>query len=537
MQKFLALLLTVILSFLGIAPAVQPADAYTQAEWYAIVADQFNLTYKTDDGHNYDIDSADPNYEVVQACYDWNVLVGKFDADKAVTNFVVGESLAVAAGLVDEKATEQKKLDVAIDLGIVSVKVSFFGKLKEAVVSKEAANIALGAAVTARQNKLNTIDPGSNVIVDRQGDIGELSAMSVTSDGLGLMSADGKVIEQDDIGYLHYEANVNPFADAEKSNVTLNGQSLLEKIKGSFNVGPVKVSFAVKDNGFDVSVGGDIKGVNLTKKYEVRNFDITTKFDGDLAKKQINEAYLIMDYDVTDKTTVSGSYAASLAEKAARDMEEGEDDLDFFARIKNGLSTVGLESGSDSVIPVFTMDVAIPNCPAITVGITAKVVIHFDGMIELVLTSSQQKGIEIINNKARAISEETAESSQFNAFARVEATLQIGANVKLVQIVVIDVAVEVGLGVKVSATITSGADQYTLNIPVDFLMDPTIVYPTLEGIQAVGNVKVYGIVKISVGLESPLLKVLDIHKTWSLVDEDNGTFVDKDFTIYGGAAA
>ncbi|HBL40982.1 MAG TPA: hypothetical protein DDY98_05190 [Ruminococcaceae bacterium] len=537
MQKILALLLSFVMSIMGLAPAVQPSDAYTQAEWYALVADQFNLTYKADDNHNYDIDANDPNYEVVQACYDWNVLVGKFEADKAVTNFIVGESLAVAAGLVDENATEQKKLDVAIDLGIVTISVSLFGKLKETTIDKATANIALGAAVTARQNKLNTVNPGGNVVANQQGQIGALSEMSVTADGLGLMSEDGNVINQDDIGYLHYEANVNPFAETEKANVTLNGQSLLEKIKGSFSVGPVKVSFAVKDDGFDVSVGGDIKGVNLTKKYEVRNFDITTKFDGDLAKKQINEAYLLMDYDVTDKTTVSGSYAASLAEKAVRDMEEGEDDLDFFARIKNGLSTVGLESGSDSVIPVFTMDVAIPNCPAITIGITAKVVIHFDGMIELVLTSSQQKGIEIINNKVRVISEEEATGSQLNALARVEATLQIGANVKLVQIVVIDVAVEVGLGVKVTATVTSGADQYTLDIPVDFLMDPTIVYPTLEGIQAVGNVKVYGIVKISVGLESPLLKVLNLHKTWTLVGESNGTFVDKDFTIYGGAAA
>ena len=68
-------------------------------------------------------------------------------------------------------------------------------------------------------------------------------------------------------------------------------------------------------------------------------------------------------------------------------------------------------------------------------------------------------------------------------------------------------------------------------------MDPTVVYPTLEGITAVGNVKMYGIVKISVGLESPLLKVLNLHKTWTLVDESNGTFLDKDFTIYGGQAA
>ncbi len=522
MQKIIAALLAFIMSFLGIIPAVQPADAYTQAEWYAKVAEEFGFI------NGEDVDA-------IQACYDQNVIVGEYDADAAVTNFVVGESLAVAAGLItDAKATDEQKLEVAVDAGIVTVKVSLFGKAKEVVIDKAAADAAFDVAVKARKARLSTVDPSNNVVVDQQGNEGNLNSMSVSADGLALMAADGTVIGQDDIGYLHYEANVNPFADAEKANVTLNGQSLLEKIKGSFNVGPVKVSFAVKDDGFDVSVGGNIKGVNLTKKYEVRNFDVTTKFDGDLSKKQINEAFLILDYDVTDRTTVSGSYAASIAEKVKDDCP---DDTTFFTRIKNGLSTVELTSGADSVIPVFTMDIPIPNCPAITVGVTAAVVIRFDGSIELVLTSSQQKGIEIINNKVRTISDEEATGSQLNAQARVEATLKIGANVKVVKIVVIDIAVEAGIGVKVTATVTSGADEYSIDIPVDFLMDPTIVYPTLEGITAVGNVKMYGIVRISVGLESPLLKVLNLHKTWTLVDESNGTFLDKDFTIYGGQAA
>ena len=525
MQKIIAALLAFLMSILGIIPAVQPADAYTQAEWYAKVAENFGLV------------TAD-NADAIQACKDQNVLVGEYDADAAITDALVGKSLAVAAVLItDEKATDEAKLAAAVDAGIVTVKVTFFGKTKESVISKADADAALGKALDAYKARFTNLNPDNNVVVDGHGNEGALNSMSVTADGLGLMSADGSVIGQDEIGYLHYEANVNPFADTEKANVTLNGQSLLEKIKGSFNLGPVKVSFAVKDDGFDVSVGGNIKGVNLNKKYEVRNFDIATKFDGDLAQKQINEAFLILDYDVTDRTTVSGSYAASLAEKAVREMGEGEDDLDFFARIKNGLSTVELTSGSDSVIPVFTMDVPIPNCPAITVGVTAAVVIRFDGSVELVLTSSQQKGIEIINNKVRTISNEEATGSQLNAQARVEATLKIGANVKVVKIVVIDIAVEAGLGIKVSATVTSGADSYTIDIPVDFLMDPSITYPTLDGITAVGNVKMYGIVKISIGLESPLLKVLNLHKTWTLVDESNGTFLDKDFTIYGGQAA
>lgn len=153
MQKFFAMVLALIMSLLGLTPAVQPADAYTQAEWYALVADEFNLTYDVDDGDNYDIAADDANFEVVQACHDWNILVGEFDADAAVTNYIVAKSLAVAAGIGGAKAPDDAALQVAIDAGIVSVRVTLFGKIKEVAMSKVDANTALAAAKKAYLDK------------------------------------------------------------------------------------------------------------------------------------------------------------------------------------------------------------------------------------------------------------------------------------------------------------------------------------------------------------------------------------------------
>ena len=65
-----------------------------QAEWYALVADEFDLTYDLDDGSNYDIAEDDEYFDVVQACYDWNVLAGAYDADAKVTNVLVANSLS-----------------------------------------------------------------------------------------------------------------------------------------------------------------------------------------------------------------------------------------------------------------------------------------------------------------------------------------------------------------------------------------------------------------------------------------------------------
>ena len=98
-MKIISMILAFILSLFGITPAFQPVEAYTQAEWYALVADEFNLTYDLEDEDNYDIAEDDEYFEVIQACYDWNVIVGEYDADADATNFVVAKSLAAAAGL------------------------------------------------------------------------------------------------------------------------------------------------------------------------------------------------------------------------------------------------------------------------------------------------------------------------------------------------------------------------------------------------------------------------------------------------------
>ena len=87
------------LSIFGVAPPAQSVDAYTQAEWYALVADEFNLTFDLDDDNNYDIAEDDAYFDVIQACHDWNVIVGEYDAEAKVTNVLVAKSLAAAAGL------------------------------------------------------------------------------------------------------------------------------------------------------------------------------------------------------------------------------------------------------------------------------------------------------------------------------------------------------------------------------------------------------------------------------------------------------
>lgn len=516
MQKIIAFLMSLLMTLFGFAPAVQPADAYTQAEWYALVVKHFGIQEADlEDGDNYGkLDADDPNFAVVEACYDFDVLVGEFDADKAVTDVLVGKSLAAAANLDGVKTAKDGGIQIAIDAGIVSIKVNLFGKYKEAIISKEDADTALAVALKANLDRLSKVDNGG-VIVNKEGDIADMSELTADE------------IDEDAISYLSYEGNVKPFATNAQGE--FEDQSLLDKLNISFNVGPFKVKAKAQDTGFDVSLEGNIKGVGISKKYEVRNFDVTTKFEGNLAEKKIDNAYLLMNYDLNDITTVSGSFAASLAEK---ELPEGADEMNFFNKIQTGMYE--FTKGDESVIPVFTYDVPIPNCPAITVGVTAKLVISVEGYVQLILSSSETKGIEIINNKVRTISDSTGEKTTLIAHATIEAKLSIFANVKCVSICLIDIDATVGLGVKVTVTLTTGATSRTLDIPCDFLFDVSITYPNAENLGIKGHVKMYGIVKIGIGNNSILSKI-GLKKTWDLVNESNGTFLDKEFDIVKAA--
>ncbi len=515
-MKIISLILAFIMSLFGFAPALEPVDAYTQAEWYALVADEFNLTYKLDDDHNYDIAEDDEYYDVIQACYDWEVLVGEYDADADVTNVLVAESLVKAAGL-EGKGNE---LDIAVDFGIVTFSVSIFGNKKEATMSKIDANAALKAAGLAYLNNLTDVENGGDLTTD---DGTQLSLNSLAlvenSTGLTLQTADGEVIDEDEIAYLDYEGKVNPFEQPEIAGI--NQQSILEKIDISFSVGDLDVSAAVKDGGFDVSLGGPVNGVYVEKAYEVRNFDLYTKFEGRLDKTQITKSYVFLDYDLKDSTEITGSYDWSLDEI---EIPEGTNDVDFFTRVTENMEFV---KGADSEITVFSVDVAIPNCPAITIGITAKLVISFDGRVELVVTSQETKGVEISDNKVRVISESVAMDSSLEMEARVEAVLGLYVDISIVNIVLVDAGIEVGLGVHVTVYMTGGADNYHLDIPYDFLFDMNFTVPNAENMTFKANIKVYGIVTISVGENSDILEPLGLCETWRICNEENATFFDK----------
>ena len=153
-MKFFSLIMSFVLSLFGVAPPAQSVDAYTQAEWYALVAEEFDLAYNLEDNDNYDIAADNEYFAAVQACHDNNVIVGEYDADAYITNVLVAKSLAVASDLDGAELPDEVALDVAVDAGFVKVSFNLFGKVKEVVITKAEADAALEAASIVYANKI-----------------------------------------------------------------------------------------------------------------------------------------------------------------------------------------------------------------------------------------------------------------------------------------------------------------------------------------------------------------------------------------------
>ncbi len=153
-MKFFSLIMSFVLSLFGVAPPAQSVDAYTQAEWYALIAEEFDLTYSLEDNDNYDIAADNEYFAAVQACHDNNVIVGEYDADAYITNILVAKSLAVASDLDGAELPDEVALDVAVDAGFVKVSFNLFGKVKEVVITKAEADAALEAASIVYANKI-----------------------------------------------------------------------------------------------------------------------------------------------------------------------------------------------------------------------------------------------------------------------------------------------------------------------------------------------------------------------------------------------
>ena len=298
----------------------------------------------------------------------------------------------------------------------------------------------------------------------------------------------------------------------------------------SFDVGAAKVNVSVKDNGFDVSIGGYVcDGVYLSDTFSVSNLVVNTKLDANIKQGDIKEAYVVLDYDATNTAAVTGAGNWGLVSENTEDNSA----LGLIDQIKANLSDLKLKSGAYSKINVFTVAVPIPDCPEITITLDISLQLSVSGRAELVISSHNYTGFEIINNKGRFINKTTNRNNSFNAYGSAEATGCISVGVGVLTYDVMDLAINGGLGVYVCTNITlpaKGDDAVSVSeeLPADMVAQAVAVLDDADEFSISGKATFYGILRISVG-ENSLMGKIGLKKSWSIFDRSNGTIAEIEF--------
>jgi hypothetical protein len=571
----MAIVMLVVSSF--IPGFVMPGtETMTVNEWLAEVNEAFGLNLLQDITGSTDL-------EIAEA---WNVLidydVDAIDVDANVSADFVATTLVNAAGL---EATEEEllavniknegdlptydKVAIAVAKGVIEVNA--IGMVPTYAMDKADAMAALDVATDLWKNR--SFD-GEEYAIDYVDSVKEVDA-DFTADGNVLTFAEETDLVEGDVFVAGNEAFV---ADVVEGNTVVTSEADAKEVietvdyEGSFE--PVLATAAITDgNGEVISEGADLSGldgfdlkkeinnilkdanliqslanisfsvggfkikikvtgdsdlyisigkslanghVNVLKEYELSNLKIDAKFDADIKALKFNEVYLTSTYDLVDTTTFSGSYTASLVE---RELGEGADAVTFLDRVKGGLFDV---AEGETQIDIAKFDIPIGST-SLTIGLNFSLVIGVDGYIKFIVTSENETGIEIINNKARIIYEEEVVDNRIDAYGNFSICLGFGVGFGILGIDIIDARVIGGIGAEVFATLkfvdANGEviSEATENVAIDAVSAALVDSDLDIDVALKGEIRLYGILRVELGKDS-LLGEIGLDQSWTFYD-------------------
>ncbi len=461
--------------------------------------------------------------------------------------------LGILKDFADNKPVEEEAAQIDYAEDVVEIKAADYSVNGNTVVLPAGTALAAGDVFTVPQVSGNL-----------EGGIYEAVSVKETSNGVVVETKEAKL--EDVVESLDYAAAFSPNMAAaqvvsgegeliqegvannegiketidEVKGVLTDKEALKGAVKdllvdtlseGSFSVGDADVEYAFTDGGFDIAISGNVgEGINIRKAYSISDLELLTKFDGSFknGKTNVKEGYLKLNYDCVDTTKVSASYSASLVSGVTEDISS----MEIVDQIKMNFENLKLEKGT-ARFPVFTAHIAIPNAGPLTIKLEASVVFNIYGYAELILTTENCVGYEIIDNEGRFIYESTETAPKvFNAMGTAEALIGLNCGLTIFGIQLIDLGLQGGLGVYVYATVTLPYADFTTtkidDIPANLLAQSVAILDNADEITVSGTAQFYGIFRISLCEESITSKI-GLSETWTIVDRSNGTFATINF--------
>ena len=576
MKRIIALILSFLMSILGALGIVVPTDSdlVKQGEWLALVIEDFGIT-KQDVEIPYKAVPA-AYLDTVKTAYGYGTLDGiaKIDVDAYATNeFVAATILNTSSVDVDidipTKGLKAKKLakfadaiaalDVAVKANnnkdvpavpqsdiVAQADVADLSAAEYSVVGGKLVyaaadfNLAAGDKFIAGANEYNIsgaayevksveyvdgaaiVDVADVAIEDAVEAVDFEGAVDVDFNDAIVYDNNGNVVEMDDEPTVAGQGVIKDKTGELIDKGVEAAKEYLNAPKISFSVKGFKVKAALNGNRVDLSVGGKIvDGVYVEKLYTMTNIKIDAKYNANIKKLDIKEAYIKANYDLVETTVIEGSYAASVVPEGGSFTNEG---ANFLEKVKNNLSNLTLQPGGGQKINIFKYEIPI-GTTGLFVEMNISLTLSVNGKIEIIVTSNETKGYEIINNKGRVIHDSTVYDRAFNISGDFRAVLGLDLSLSVLTFKIIDVEVSGGVGAYVLTKVfnVKTHNTTTSDLPLDVAVEASSGLDDLEDLRFCADVTVYGILNISVGRNSILSKI-GLYKTWNIYDRDNGTF-------------
>ena len=478
---------------------------------------------------------------------------GELEADAKDAADAYYDILGILKDLADDKEVADKAAEIIYEENVVEIETADYAVNGNTVILPAGTALEAGDVFTVPQvsgnleggiyEAVSVKETANGVVVETEEaeledvveSIDYAASFSPNMAAAQVVSGDGELIQEGVANNEGIKETIDEVKDVLTDKEALKGaikDLLVDTLsEGSFDVGDASVDYAFTDGGFDIAISGDVgEGINIKKSYSVSNLELLTKFDGTFknGKADVKEGYLKLNYDCVDTTKVSASYSASLVSGVTEDISS----MEIVDQIKMNFENLKLEKGT-ARFPVFTAHIAIPNCGPLTIKLEASVVFNIYGYAELILTTENCVGYEIIDNNGRFIYESTETAPKvFNAMGTAEALVGLNCGLTIFGIQLIDVGLQGGLGVYVYATVTLPYADYTTtsidDIPANLLAQSVAILDNADQITVTGTAQFYGIFRISLCEESITSKI-GLSETWTIVDRSNGTFATINF--------
>ena len=556
MSRIIALLMSIIMTiFSAFGIAFPTTNPVTEEEWIVIVVDAFGIVgddylsaainFGVLDGLDYDAAAYATNRFINTtlenvASVDLEQLLPnnnwRADYDKALIILQIAVELCN-----NQPISEEPEIEVDTQNGVADLTNLEYSVVGDKLVYPESKfKLKVGAKFIAGANEYNV--SGAAYIVKGVDYV----------DGCAIVTVETLPIEET-VAAIDFEGSVD--VDLNQANVT-DGKGnviesepeiaaqgfikdkageLIDKGKAaaadflknpqvSFKIKGFKIKAAYSGGRVDLSIGGGVAdGVTVEKYYSLTNITADAKYNANLATLDIKEAYLKLNYDLVETTVLQGSYAASVVPDGGAFTTEGDT---FLEKVKNNLQNLEFVKGGGIEVNVVTFDIPIGST-GLTVELNICLTISATGRIEIIVTSNETKGYEVINNRGRVIHESNIIDREYNISGDFQVTLGLNLSLTFLRQKIIDVGLNGGVGAYVLTSVFNvKTNKRTVSeVPLDVTVEAASGLDNLEDLRFCADVQLYGILRVSVGQKS-LIGKIGLKKTWTIYDRSNAVFAE-----------